>query len=139
MKKLLFVTAIIATLFSCNLNRKLSATELNALSTSPLQLVDSNKNLSAIEPQKGKLDIPAKGELRVWRDVSHARFSVTLVNPSSNQSCEIYYVTSNGNEKWINPSLLANSKLTISIPTDGHLFIKNFNPNVLTISYVVNP
>ncbi len=142
MKKVLSVIAIIAiiaTLFSCNVNKNLSDAELNALSTSPVQLVDSNKNLSAIEPQKGKLDIPAKGELRVWRDVKHARFSVTLVNASPNQSCEIYYVKSDGNEKWINPSLLANSKLTVTIPTDGHLFIKNFNPNVLSISYTVNP
>ncbi|MDZ7877059.1 MAG: hypothetical protein U5L45_05285 [Saprospiraceae bacterium] len=92
-------------------------------------------NSKGIEPKTGKFEVPAKGEFRMWKDVSHARFSVTLVNPSPNQSCEIYYVKSNGNEKWVNPSLLANSKLTVSIPADGHLFIKNFNPNALTISY----
>lgn len=74
MKKLLFVIAIIATLFSCHSNSNLSDTERNALINSSAQLVDSNKILTTVELQKGKLDIPAKGELRVWRGVSHVSF-----------------------------------------------------------------
>jgi hypothetical protein len=42
------------------------------------------------------------------------------------------------NEKWVNPSLQANSKQNITIPTDGYLLIKNFNPNSLTIQYQIN-
>jgi hypothetical protein len=116
MKKLLFVLSLLSVLMSCN----------------------SPRNMASIEPKSGKFDLPAKGEFRMWRGTTHSSFKVTLINPSSNQSCEIYYVTSNGNEKWVSPSLLANSKLTVTIPTDGHLFIKNFNDNVLSISYVVN-
>jgi hypothetical protein len=96
------------------------------------------RNMTAIEPKSGKFNLPAKGELRVWKGTFHPSFTVTLVNPAPNQSCEVYYVKSDGTEKWINPSLLANSKLTVKIPTDGHLFFKNFNDNVLTISYQVN-
>jgi hypothetical protein len=97
----------------------------------------STQNLSSIEPKSGSWDLPAKGEFRAWRNTTHSRFRVRLTNPSKTQSCELYYVTANGNEKWVTPSLLANSSLTVSIPIDGHLFIKNFNDNVLTISFQV--
>jgi hypothetical protein len=117
MKKLILASFVIATIsMSCNPGR----------------------TLVNIQPKSGNLDIPAKGELRVWQNIKHASFNVVLTNANANQSCELYYVKSNGKEKWINPSLLANSSLTVSIPADGHLFIKNFNPNTLTISYQVN-
>ena len=99
---------------------------------------NSSRNLATIQPKSGKLEIPSKGELRVWNDIKHPSFEVSLTNDNENQSCEIYYVKSNGTEKWINPSLKAKSNLTVSIPNDGHLFIKNFNPNTLTISYKIN-
>ena len=99
---------------------------------------NSSRNLTNIQPKLGNLEIPAKGELRVWKDIKHPSFDVVLTNANTNQSCEIYYVKSNGTEKWINPSLKASSSQTVSIPTDGHLFIKNFNPNTLTISYKIN-
>lgn len=98
----------------------------------------SGRNLTAIQPKGGKLTIPAKGELRVWNNLQHASFEVELTNANADQSCEVYYVKSSGTEKWVNPSLIANSKLTVSIPTDGHLFLKNFNPNPLTISYQIS-
>jgi hypothetical protein len=115
MKKLLYCLSIVSILMSCN----------------------SNRSMTTIEPKSGKIELPAKGELRMWKDVQHPSFTVTLINPSPNQSCELYYVKSNGAEKWVSPSLLANSKLSVTIPTDGHLFIKNFNNNVLTISYQI--
>lgn len=99
---------------------------------------NSSKNLANIQPKSGNLEIPSKGELRVWNDIKHSSFEVVLTNDNENQSCEIYYVKSNGTEKWINPSLKAKSSLTVSIPSDGHLFVKNFNPNTLTISYKIN-
>jgi hypothetical protein len=99
---------------------------------------NSSRNLANIQPKSGNLEIPTKGELRVWKDIKHPSFDVVLTNQNANQSCEIYYVKSNGTEKWINSSLLANSSQTVSIPKDGHLFIKNFNPNMLTISYKIN-
>ena len=117
MKKFIFFfLAIIVIAVACNLSR----------------------NLANIKPNSGNLEIPAKGELRVWKDIKHPSFDVVLTNSNTNQSCEIYYVKSNSTEKWINPSLQANSSQTVSIPTDGHLFIKNFNPNSLTISYKIN-
>ncbi|MBO0930109.1 hypothetical protein [Fibrella aquatilis] len=99
---------------------------------------NSSKNLASIQPKSGNLEVPAKGELRVWKDIKHPSFDVVLTNSNANQSCEIYYVKNNGIEKWINPSLQANSSQTVFIPTDGHLFIKNFNPNTLTINYKIN-
>jgi hypothetical protein len=99
---------------------------------------NSSRNLENIQPKSGTFEIPANGELRVWKDVVHASFSVVLTNNNPNQSCEIYYVKKNGTEKWVNPSLLAKSTLTVGIPTDGHLFIKNFNPNNLIISYKID-
>jgi len=98
---------------------------------------NSNKNLVSIQPKNGILEIPTKGELRVWNNIEHASFKVTLTNSSSTQSCEVYYVKSNGNEKWINPSLLANTSLTVSIPANGHLFLKNFNDNVFKVNYKI--
>jgi hypothetical protein len=99
---------------------------------------NSGRNLASIQPKSGNLEIPANGELRVWKDLQHASFGVVLTNDNDNQSCELYDVKSNGTEKWVRPSLLAKSSQTITIPTDGHLFIKNFNPNKLTIRYSIS-
>lgn len=96
---------------------------------------NTTQNLANIEPKKGILELPAKGELRIWNDKEHAAFLVRLTNSSKTQSCELYTVNSSGKEKWINPSLLANSELTITIPQNGHLFVKNFNETVLPITY----
>jgi hypothetical protein len=98
----------------------------------------SSKNLTNIEPKSGKIEIPDKGELRVWNKVEHSGFEVTLTNTSSNQSCELYSVKSGGEEKWISPSLMPNATASVSIPANGHLYIKNFNPNILTIQYKIN-
>ncbi len=98
----------------------------------------STGSMSAIQPKMGNIDLPAKGELRIWKDIAHPGFTVTLTNNAPQQSCEIYTVKSNGTEKWISPSLLANSTLTVTVPADGHLFFKNFNPNTLTIAYNVS-
>jgi hypothetical protein len=97
----------------------------------------TQSNLNAIQPKAGGIEVPAKGEFRLWRNTQHSSFSVLLTNPSTSQSCEVYKVTSNGNEKWISPSLKAGKSLSVTIPTDGHLLITNFNPNTLTISYKV--
>jgi uncharacterized membrane protein YphA (DoxX/SURF4 family) len=99
---------------------------------------NTSQNLASIEPKSGNLQLPAKGEFRIWDKTEHGSFSVTLANPSKNQSCELYTVNSSGKEKWVSPSLLANSELTITIPKNGHLFIKNFNDNLLPVTYKVN-
>lgn len=99
---------------------------------------NSSRSLTNIQPKSGNLEIPANGELRVWKEIKHPRFDVVLTNQNANQSCEIYYVKSDGTEKWIKPSLQAKSSQTVTIPTDGHLFVKNFNPNSLTINYKIN-
>jgi hypothetical protein len=98
----------------------------------------SSASMATIEPKSGIIELPAKGELRIWKNIAHPSFTVTLTNNAPQQSCEIYTVKSNGSEKWVNPSLLANSTLTVTVPSDGHLFFKNFNPNMLTINYAVN-
>ncbi len=79
----------------------------------------------------------ARGEFRIWKDMEHGSFTVTLTNSSPNQSVELYKVKSSGKEKWISPSLLANSSQEVTIPADGHLFIKNFNDNTFTITYKI--
>ena len=94
-------------------------------------------SMSAIQPKQGAIELPAKGELRIWKDITHPSFSVTLTNNSATQSCEVYKVTSDGSEKWINPSLMAGKSLSISVSTNGHLFFKNFNENELEIEYKV--
>lgn len=97
----------------------------------------SSQSITNVQPKSGAIEIPAKGEFRMWRDSKHGSFAVTLTNSSPSQSVELYKVKSDGNEKWISPSLLANSSQEVMIPADGHLFIKNFNPNIFTITYKI--
>jgi hypothetical protein len=96
-------------------------------------------SMAAVQPTSGAIELPAKGEYRMWKGTAHPSFTVTLTNSAPQQSCEIYTVKSSGTEKWISPSLMANSSLTVTVPADGHLFFKNFNANTLTITYKVNP
>ena len=80
MKQLLFALITIATLtYSCK----------------------STGSMSAIQPKSGTIELPTKGELRIWRNSIHPSFTVTLTNPAEKQSCEVYKVTGNGNEKWV--------------------------------------
>ncbi len=109
-----------------------------AIATVTFVSCNSSRSMAAIEPKAGNIELPAKGELRIWKDTQHPRFTVTFTNNAPQQSCEIYTVKSNGTEKWVSPSLLANSTLTVTVPADGHLFFKNFNPNTLTIAYKVD-
>lgn len=97
----------------------------------------SSHGITNIIPKNGNIAIPGKGEFRMWRDIEQGSFTVTLTNSSPNQSVELYKVKSDGNEKWISPSLLANSSREVTIPADGHLFIKNFNDNTFTITYKI--
>ena len=95
----------------------------------------SSHDITNIIPQSGTIIIPANGTFRMWKDVKHGSFTVTLTNSSPDKSVELYKVTSGGNEKWINPSLRANSSQQVTIPVDGHLFVKNFNDNIFNITY----
>ncbi len=97
-----------------------------------------SRNLIGIEPKLGTIEIPQNGEIRIWKGIEHSSFTVTLTNSDAKQSVELYTVKSSGAEKWVSPSLLANSSLEITIPTDGHLYIKNFNPNNFKINYKIN-
>lgn len=97
----------------------------------------SSHGITNIEPKTGTIEIPANGVFRMWKDTPHGSFTVLLYNSSPSQSVELYKVKSDGNEKWISPSLLANSSQEVTIPADGHLFIKNFNPNQFTITYKI--
>ena len=98
----------------------------------------STGSIASIQPKSGKLTLPVKGELRIWKDILHPSFTVTLSNSSATQSCEVYTVNDSGYEKWVNPSLLAGTSLTVKVPANGHLFFKNFNNNVFTVNYQVN-
>jgi hypothetical protein len=97
----------------------------------------SFQGITNIQPKSGTIEIPSQGEFRMWKNVTHGSFTVTLTNNSPNQSVELYKIKSNGSEKWISPSLLANSTQQVTIPADGHLFIKNFNPNAFFIHYKI--
>jgi hypothetical protein len=107
------------------------------LSTGLFISCSSLNGITNINPKSGNIEIPAKGEYRMWRNIKHGGFNVTLTNLSAKQSVELYTVKSNGDENWVKPSLLANSSLDVAIPTDGHLFIKNFNNNAFTITYKI--
>ncbi len=98
----------------------------------------SSGSMALIQPKEGTMELPEKGEFRIWRNIAHPSFSVTLSNPSATQSCEVYKVSDIGNEKWVSPSLQAGKSLTLTVPSNGHLFFKNFNPNVLKISYKIS-
>jgi hypothetical protein len=93
--------------------------------------------MTNIQPKAGTIELPEKGEFRMWKGITHPSFSVTLSNPSATQSCEVYKVTSTGDEKWISPSLQAGKTMTITVSSNGHLFFKNFNPNNLKIDYKI--
>jgi hypothetical protein len=97
----------------------------------------SSGSMTAIQPKQGAIDLPEKGDFRIWKDLTHPSFTVTLSNPSTSQSCEIYTVKNNWNEKWVSPSLLAGKTLTVRVPANGHLLFKNFNPNTLKINYKI--
>jgi hypothetical protein len=114
MKKLLFIVSAALLISSCT------------------------RHLVAVEPKNGIITIPAKGEFRIWKGIDHSSFSVKITNNDPKQSVELYVVKANGSEKWVSPSLLANSSLNVTIPTDGHLFIKNFNPNDFKVSYQIS-
>jgi hypothetical protein len=94
--------------------------------------------MANIQPKNGTIELPTNGEFRIWKGISHPSFTVTLSNPSETQSCEVYRVTNSGSEKWVSPSLQAGKSLTVTVPANGHLFFKNFNPNSLTIKYSVD-
>jgi uncharacterized lipoprotein YajG len=96
------------------------------------------KSLDSNIPKTGTITIPAKSDFTMWKSLEHCSFNVTLTNNNANQSCEVYYVTKNGKEKWINPSLKANTTLEVNIPRDGYMLLKNFNPNEFTITYKIN-
>ncbi|OYU80827.1 MAG: hypothetical protein CFE23_07635 [Flavobacterium sp. BFFFF1] len=93
--------------------------------------------MAAIQPKSGTMELPAQGEFRTWKGLIHPSFKVTLSNSSATQSCEVYKVTENGKEKWVSPSLKAAQTMTVTVPSNGHLFFKNFNNNVLKINYQV--
>ena len=97
----------------------------------------SSQGITNVQPISGTIEITAKGEFRMWNSIKHGSFTVTLTNPSLSQSVELYKVKRDGKEKWVTPSLLANSSLDVTIPADGHLFIKNFNNNIFTITYKI--
>lgn len=96
-----------------------------------------SQDITTILPKSGTIEIPAKGAFRMWKDSKHGSFTVALTNTSPNQSVELYKVKVDGNEKWISPSLLANSSLEVRIPANGHLLIKNFNDNTFMITYKI--
>jgi hypothetical protein len=98
----------------------------------------SSGSMANITPKEGTITVAEKGEIRFWKGMEHPSFSVTLTNNNEKQSCELYRVKSNGTEKWVSPSLIAGTSITITIPANGHLFVKNFNPNAFTFSYKIN-
>lgn len=90
-----------------------------------------------ISPKQGTITVPAKGEIRVWENVEHSSFSLHLENKSATNSCEAYTVKNN-NEKWISPSLLANSALDFTVPSNGAILLKNFSNETLTVNYTID-
>ncbi|MBC7606403.1 MAG: hypothetical protein H7199_05560 [Burkholderiales bacterium] len=96
----------------------------------------SCKSTQDISPKQGILIVPAKGEIRMWDNLEHGSLSLKLVNTSTKNSCEAYQVKQ-GNQKWISPSLLANKSLEFSIAANGHLLLKNYSAEVITVKYTI--
>lgn len=90
-----------------------------------------------ISPKQGTVTVPAKGEIRIWENIEHNSFVVHLENKSTTNSCEAYTVNNNY-EKWIAPSLLAQSRLDFTVPSDGSILLKNFSDENLTINYTID-
>lgn len=90
-----------------------------------------------ISPKKGTITVPAKGEIRVWENLEHNSFSLHLEDKSTTNSCEAYTIKNNY-EKWISPSLLANSALDFTVPSNGAVLLKNFSNENLTINYTID-
>ncbi len=94
-------------------------------------------NLTNIQPKSGTLEIPDKGEVRIWENIEHTRFDVVLINTNSAQSCEVCYIKNNGAEKCISPSLTAKRSLKVTIPRYGYLLLKNPNSDKVIVEYKV--
>ena len=97
----------------------------------------SCRSVPEISPKQGTIVVPAKSEIKIWDNINHDSFTLKLENTSTKNSCEAYKVK-NGNQKWISPSLLANKTLEFSIAANGHLLLKNFSDEVITIKYIIN-
>lgn len=80
--------------------------------------------------------VPAKGELKLFENVTHPSFSLNLKNKNIKNSCEAYTVR-NGNKKWISPSLPVNGELDFSVPKDASVLLENYSDETISITYTI--
>ncbi|MDN3676262.1 hypothetical protein QWY90_02935 [Flavobacterium paronense] len=106
-----------------------------SMSTALILLAFSCKTVN-ISPKQASITVPAKGAISIWQNIEHASFSLHLENKNTTNSCEAYTVKNNV-EKWISPSLLADSTLDFTVPTNGSVLLKNFSNENLTITYTI--
>lgn len=88
-----------------------------------------------ITPKSGKIEVPAKGNLTLWEG-KHGSFSATITNPNEKASVELYTVKGS-KKKWVTPSLLAKKSITVSVASDGSLYIENFNSDKIILDVKV--
>lgn len=82
------------------------------------------------------VNVPAKGELKLFQNTQHSLFSINVKNKSVKNSCEVYIVK-NGNKKWISPSLAINGELDFSVPRDASVLLENYSGENISIIYII--
>jgi hypothetical protein len=75
--------------------------------------------------------VEPKGEVRILEG-DHGRLRVTLSNPSTKNSCEVYTV-SLLKEKWLSPSLMPGKSLSFGLSKNNAVLIKNFSAEKLAL------
>ena len=65
---------------------------LKLLLYSTIMSCSSSHGITNIEPKTGSIEISAKTEFRMWKDIKHGSFTVMLTNLSHIQSVELYKV-----------------------------------------------
>ena len=97
----------------------------------------SCKSAMDISPKSATINVPARGEIKLFDNIEHSFFSIILTNQSRKKSCEIY-VVKNGVKKWITPSLLANKQLYFSISSSAYVLLENFSDENISVVYSID-
>jgi hypothetical protein len=97
----------------------------------------SCKSVKEIAPKTATIIVPAKGEIKLFKNSEHSSFSINLTNKSTKNSCEAFTVK-NDYKKWISPSLLANKDLDFSVSSDSYVLLENYSNENISVIYTIN-
>jgi hypothetical protein len=92
---------------------------------------NSSSVIANMQPQKGNIEVPTNSQLRVWMDVQLSIFDVVLTHLTAKQCCKVCCEKSDEKGKWVNPSFLFKTSISVTTPATGYLLLKNFNANTI--------